>query len=124
LYDHLKISKTIIVLAIICSAWLTYVSHLFLSAHKPQLVMIALSSLVISYAVMEWINKLIKRGLDRFNNYVDSISMEVLIGSISGLLLGILTGVLSSYPLSMIRGIGVYLTLLSYRTIVYIRICN
>jgi len=118
-YDHLKISKTIIVLAIICSAWLTYVSHLFLSAHKPQLVMIALSSLVISYAVMEWINKLIKRGLDRFNNYVDSISMEVLIGSISGLLLGILTGVLSSYPLSMIRGIGVYLTLLFYGFSVY-----
>ncbi|HQA49484.1 MAG: PIN/TRAM domain-containing protein [Syntrophomonadaceae bacterium] len=119
MYDHLKISKTIIVLAIICSAWLTYVSHLFLSAHKPQLVMIALSSLVISYAVMEWINKLIKRGLDRFNNYVDSISMEVLIGSISGLLLGILTGVLSSYPLSMIRGIGVYLTLLFYGFSVY-----
>jgi hypothetical protein len=80
---------------------------------------IALSSLVISYAVMEWINKLIKRGLDRFNNYVDSISMEVLIGSISGLLLGILTGVLSSYPLSMIRGIGVYLTLLFYGFSVY-----
>jgi uncharacterized protein YacL len=120
LYDHLKISKTIIVLAIICSAWLTYVSHLFLSAHKPQLVMIALSSLVISYAVMEWINKLIKRGLDRFNNYVDSISMEVLIGSISGLLLGILTGALSSYPLSMIRGVGVYLTLLLFALCVYL----
>jgi len=120
LYDHLKVSKMIIVLAIICSAWLTYVSHLFLPAQKPQLIMIALASLIISYLAMEWLKNLVKRSIEKFNQYVDSISMEVLIGSTSGLLLGILTGALSSYPLSMIRGVGVYLTLLLFALCVYL----
>lgn len=120
MYDHLKVSKMIIVLAIICSAWLTYVSHLFLPAQKPQLIMIALASLIISYLAMEWLKNLVKRSIEKFNQYVDSISMEVLIGSTSGLLLGILTGALSSYPLSMIRGVGVYLTLLLFALCVYL----
>jgi len=120
LYGHLKVSKIIIVLAIICAAWITYVSHLFLPAQKPQLIMIALASLVISYTAFGWVKNLINRSLAAFNRYLDSVSMEVLIGSISGLLVGILTGALSSYPLSMLKGIGVYFTLLVFIICVYL----
>lgn len=119
MYGHLKVSKPIIVLAIICAAWITYVSHLFLPAQKPQLVMIALASLIISYAAMGWVNNLIGRAVVGLNRYLDSISMEVLIGSTSGLLVGLLTGILSSYPISMIKGIGVYLTLLVFALCAY-----
>lgn len=120
MYGHLKVSKLVIVLAIICAAWITYVSHLFLPTQKPQLVMIALASLVISYAAFGWIKSVISRSMAALNRYLDSVSMEVLIGGTSGLLVGILTGVLSSYPLSMLKGIGVYLTLLVFILCAYL----
>jgi hypothetical protein len=85
LQNHLKLSKPIIGLAIICAAWITYVSHLFFTAQKPQLVMIALISLVISYTAMGWVNNLFKRIIAGFNSYLDSVSMEVIVGSSTGL---------------------------------------
>ncbi len=118
--NHLKLSKPIIGLAIICAAWITYVSHLFFTAQKPQLVMIALISLVISYTAMGWVNNLFKRIIAGFNSYLDSVSMEVIVGSSTGLMFGILTGVLGSYPLSMLKGVGAYLTLLVFAICVFL----
>lgn len=107
-------------LALIGSAWVTYVSHLFLSAQPPQLVMIGLASLVICYTAMKWVVSVLNFALKRFNRRLDSLSLEVVLGGTSGLLLGTLVGLLSSYPLSMIRGAGVYLTLIVFAVCGYI----
>lgn len=111
MYDRLKISKSLMAIAVVCSSWITYVAHLFLSVPTPQLVMIGVASLVLCYMGMGWTAKLIGTVFHRFNQQLDALSLEVLLGGTSGLLLGILVGVLSSYPLSMINGAGVYLTL-------------
>lgn len=65
--------------------------------------------LLVSYLVLQVLVGYCRKGVRRFNEILETTSIDILLGGIAGLLLGIMVGVMSTYPLSMLRGFGNYL---------------
>lgn len=57
---------------------------------------------------------LLSKGIILLNRWLDNTSIEVLLCGSAGLIAGALVGILSSYPLSVVRGAGNYLTFISF----------
>jgi len=62
----------------------------------------------------------LSKGWKSFNRWLDSTSIETLLGGTAGLMLGILIGLLGSYPFSLIRGAGSYLAILGFLLCAYL----
>lgn len=70
--------------------------------------------LLVSYLVLHVLVGYCRKGIRRFNEILETTSIDILLGGIAGLLLGILVGALSTYPLSMLRGFGNYLVIVVF----------
>lgn len=112
MYKNIKLSKPLLVFAFIFSFWVINISKIFNLELSHQLA-IAIGAIVVFYLAGTWILGILKRVVKSINWLLDNTSIEVLLGGSAGLLVGIVVGVLSSFPLSMISGIGAYLTILA-----------
>ena len=98
-------------LAIIFGIWIVYIADYYFGLTWVWKVGLGLAAFLL-FALAARISMFgVKRIQNSFNSCLDNTSIEQLLGGILGLLLGIVTGVLSGYPLSMIDGLGSYLTL-------------
>lgn len=109
--NKLTVSRYLLFSALIFGIWAAYVSEIFLPLDPVWKLVTGFGGAVFFYLSAGGFITMLNRLKRTFNRFVDNISIEILIGGIAGLLVGILVGYLSSYPLSMIRGIGGYLTI-------------
>ncbi|NLB88719.1 MAG: TRAM domain-containing protein [Syntrophomonadaceae bacterium] len=113
MYKKIKFSKVLLLIAFIFGLWVISISKMFNLELSHQLL-VGIGGVVVFYVVSNWLLNYWKRVRRSIDWLLDNTSIEVLLGGSAGLLVGIVVGVLSSFPLSMIRGIGVYLTLLTF----------
>jgi uncharacterized protein YacL len=111
MYKRLSISKTLLLFSSLIAIWAVYMSHIFLHPSINGQVLTGLGVFIVFYISSGLLLKAARRIMRGINHFLDNTSIEVLMGGTLGLLVGILVGVLSSFPLSMIRGLGVYLTI-------------
>lgn len=98
-------------LAIIFGIWIVYLADFYFGLSSVWKVGVGLGAFLF-FALTTKITVFgLKQMQNSFDHYLDATSIEKLLGGILGMLLGIVCGVLSSYPLSMLDGIGEFLTL-------------
>ncbi|QGU00750.1 hypothetical protein SYNTR_2156 [Candidatus Syntrophocurvum alkaliphilum] len=107
-------SKILFVSAIIFGIWSVYILSMYLNLGIIWQMVLGILSTSLFYITFGWLGKVIRLGMNKFNQFIDNISIEVMLGGTSGLLVGVLVGLLSSYPLSMISGIGGFLTFCTF----------
>lgn len=112
--NKLSVSKPLLLMALIFGLWVTYLSKLYTSANLSGQMVLGIISFLIFYVWSGWFTKTIRRIRQNLNYFLDNTSVEKLIGGSAGLLLGALVGLLSSYPFSMLNGVGTYLTLATF----------
>lgn len=111
MHNRLVISRPLLIFALIAGIWVAYVSYLLLNLNLVGIGILFVGTFVGVYMGFGWALSWWHRGVKAFNQHLDSTPVEVLLGGVAGLLVGILVAVLSSFPLSMIRGVGVYCTI-------------
>ncbi len=99
-----KLIKPLLLLAFIGAAWASYSFNSFLGLNKVWQVVLGGISWAMCYLLGAWLLGLSLKGWRRFNRWMDSTSIEILLGGTAGLILGVFVALLSSYPLSMIKG--------------------
>lgn len=104
-------SKKLFILALIFGAWAAYMARPFLSLGPLWNLTIGVVVAMFFYLGSVLIKTLVRRSIAALNQSLDAIPAQVLLGGTSGLFLGILVGVLSTFPLSLLDGIGDFLTL-------------
>lgn len=104
-------SKKLFFLALIFGLWAAYTVRPFLSLGSLWNVTLGLVAAVFFYLVSALTLNLVRRSIFSLNQSLDAVPTEALLGGTSGLLLGVLVGVLSTFPLSLLDGIGEFLTL-------------
>jgi uncharacterized protein YacL len=75
---------------------------------------VGLAAALVFYTLITKSVKLLGRVAYSINRALDETSIESLIGGFCGLMAGALLGLISCYPFSMIRGAGVYLTIIIF----------
>ncbi|MEN6325573.1 MAG: PIN domain-containing protein [Syntrophomonas sp.] len=98
-------------LAIIFGIWIVYLADFYYGLSNAWKVGLGLAAFLLFALTTRMTVLGLKQMQNSFDSYLDSTSIEKLLGGTLGLVLGIVCGVLSSYPLSMIDGIGKFLTL-------------
>ncbi len=114
MFKKFNFSKSLLVLALIFGFWVMSISRIFISVDLFYQSLIGVGAAVSFYFGFGWIIALVNKGVRGINWLMDTTSIEVLLGGSAGLLIGIIVGVLSSFPLSLINGLGAYLTILVF----------
>ena len=106
--------KPLLIIAIIGGIWLSMgLQNWFTLDLSVRIALGGLGGILIyggGYLVLRVASRLRRK----FNRWLDSTSIEILLCGTAGLLLGVMVGLLISYPLSMLRGIGSYFAILSF----------
>ncbi len=114
MYNKTLISRNLSIMSLLIGAWTAYTIQVILQPGFPWLAGIGLVGAGLSYVVVSWLLGLGQRLSRSLNQRLDDIAIEVIIGGMAGLLMGILVGVLCWFPLSVLRGVGSYLALLTF----------
>ncbi|MGI5920559.1 MAG: PIN/TRAM domain-containing protein [Syntrophomonadaceae bacterium] len=109
--NKLSICKPLFLIALIFGLWVVFLFKGLAIVNLPGRVVAGLIAFLIFYIWSGWLLQGIKKLWQGLNYFLDNTSVEKLIGGAAGLLMGALVGLLSSYPFSMLSGIGTYLTL-------------
>jgi uncharacterized protein YacL len=109
-----SISKPILYLAFIFSVWASIAVKFYLTVTVGWQLAAGGGAGLLFYICSRYLWRVVLKGSQGFNIWLDKLDIETLLGGTAGLVLGVIVGYLSSYPLSMIRGLGVYLTILSF----------
>jgi uncharacterized protein YacL len=104
-------SRKLFFLALIFGVWAAYTVSPFLSLGSLWNLSLGLVAAVFFYLGSFLIINLARRSITSLNRMLDAVPTEALLGGTSGLFLGVLVGVLSTFPLSFLDGIGDFLTL-------------
>lgn len=107
-------SRPLIIIALIFALWAIYLSNYLLNLGPGWLAGIAVAAFLIFYISSGWCLHMFSRWIRHFNHLVDDTSIEIIFGGTAGLLFGVLLGALSTYPLSMINGVGTYITMVNF----------
>jgi uncharacterized protein YacL len=75
---------------------------------------------MLAYGLEVVICKFTAGGMKRFNRWLDNTSIESLVCGLAGMLIGALVGLLFSFPLQLIKGIGPYLMAISFVLLSYL----
>ena len=118
--NRIKKSKLSIGLALLIGLWTIYFIRLFLHFDTIYLLLIGLAAFAFGAWVLHYIESLFVRILGTLNRSLDELPIEVVVGGATGLLAGILTAVLSSFPLSLLGKFGAYLTMVFFIMLVYL----
>jgi len=111
MHKKLMISRNLFVLSLFIGIWVAYLTQVMLKLNIAWVAGVGIVVFAVSYISLGWSLSLSRNLINAFNQALDNTAIEVIFGAITGLLLGVIVGVLSSFPLSMIRGVGNYLTL-------------
>jgi len=110
-YKKILSKRILIFLVLVLGFWEVYMSKLFLGFNTGWKLVLSIVAILFFFVLAGRCIILFRRGLKALNFILDNTSIEVLLGGTAGLIVGILVGALSSYPLSMVRGAGSYLIL-------------
>ncbi|KUG02989.1 pili retraction protein pilt [hydrocarbon metagenome] len=114
MYNKLLISRKLSIMSLVIGAWSAYMIQVILKLDIAWIVGIGMITSLLCYIAVNWSLSVGRNFLKRLDQRLDDTAFEVIIGGMAGLMTGILVGVLSSFPLSMIRGLGSYLALLVF----------
>jgi uncharacterized protein YacL len=108
------ISRSLLLFAIIVGVWASYFANHYLHLRTGWRIAVGMLTAVIFYTAVAVLLKAAGKGIRGFNRLLDNTSIEIMVGGVLGLLVGVLLGLITVYPLSMIRGLGGYLTLIIF----------
>lgn len=114
LFSSKLFSLPLLMIALIFGLWLSYTTGNHLGLQGAYKISIGIMAALLFYFSSGWLLLGFIRSVRAFNRLLDNTSIEILLGGIGGLLVGVFLGLLSSYPLSMIKGSGAYLTILIF----------
>ncbi|HNX92632.1 MAG TPA: TRAM domain-containing protein [Syntrophomonas sp.] len=103
--------SSLLLFALIVGLWVSYFAGLYLHLAVVWRIVAGLAATLIFYMVFRVMFSAARRGIRKFNRLLDNTSLEIIIGGLLGLTVGVLLGLITCYPLSFIRGLGGYLTL-------------
>jgi uncharacterized protein YacL len=101
--------KPLLFLALIGGVWASYLMKSFVGINTLWQLAIGASSWILCYLLGVWLLSLGLRGWRRLNRWLDVTPIEGLLGGTAGLILGVFIALLSSYPLSMIKGASYFM---------------
>lgn len=104
-----RITIAVFLTALLGVFWMVQVTGLWNRGASVGTVAFIAAGIMVSYLVLNGIVVYCRKRIRVFYEMLETISIDVLLGGIAGLLLGIMVGVLSTYPLSMLKGWGNYL---------------
>ncbi len=104
-------SKKLFFLALIFGVWVAFMVRSLLNLGSLWSYTLGLTAAVFFYLGSYLIITLARRSIASLNRMLDAIPTETLLGGTSGLFLGVLVGVLSTVPLSLLDGVGDFLTI-------------
>jgi len=108
------ISVPIALFALICGVWASYITNLYLPSGRSWSIAAGTFTAALLYISAVWFVRSARRGIRRFNRILDYTSIEIVLGGVAGLMLGVLAGLICAYPLSVLRGAGSYLVLVVF----------
>ncbi|MBO8158011.1 MAG: TRAM domain-containing protein [Thermosyntropha sp.] len=93
------------------TGFLTYFLKMFFKLELYELLISGTLFFILSFVGMNRFLLWMKEGVKRLNKILENTSIEVILGGAAGLILGGIVGILSSFPFSLFKGIGNYITL-------------
>ncbi len=114
MYNKLLISRNLFFMALVIGTCLAYMLQVIVKFNMAWMIGVGLLCSALCYVVGSFLLTLGGNFIKMVNQRLDETAIEVIIGGMAGLLMGILVGVLSSFPLSTIHGLGCYLTLIVF----------
>ena len=104
-----KVSIPGFLVALLGTFWVVQTANLWLDIHGTTAIISILVFVLVLYAAFNRCTVFVRRKVSAIYLTLENASIEVLLGGVGGLLLGIIIGLLSAYPLSMLKGPGVHL---------------
>jgi uncharacterized protein YacL len=109
MYTSPRISTAVLLAALLGVYWVSQLAGLWNRGTTIEKIVFIAGGVLVSYLMLNGLVGYCRKGVRRLNEILETTSIDILLGGIAGLLLGIMVGVLSTYPLSMLRGWGHYL---------------
>ncbi|CFX03752.1 PIN domain [Syntrophomonas zehnderi OL-4] len=114
------ISSSLLLFALIFGIWSGYIANLYLSMNLAGRILVGMGGALLFYIVTGLMLKATRKMIRKFNRMLDSTSIEIVLGGAAGLLVGVLLGLITSYPLSVIEGAGAYIALSVFLLFAYL----
>ncbi len=108
------ISKPIALFALITGIWTSYIVNVYFRSNYGWSIAAALLTAMVFYITAILFVKMTRKGFRKINRWLDNTSLDIVLGGTAGLLIGGLVGLICTYPLSMLRGLGSYLILIVF----------
>jgi len=107
-----SVYRKLLCIALICGLWVGYMLKTYWGMDLVWLVAAGgiAGGLIYIAGIYTW--RLIQGTWFSFIHWLDNTSIENLLGGVAGLLIGVIIALLSSYTLTLIKGVGVYLAII------------
>ena len=109
---RIKISRTLLIPAIIIGIWTGYYSGIWLKDDLVWQIGLGSGITVLLYLAGVFVVKRVRAMLTYLDRVLDRIAVESLVGGLAGLFFGVIVAGLSSYPLSQMQGPFSYVTIM------------
>ncbi|MGE5391099.1 MAG: PIN/TRAM domain-containing protein [Deltaproteobacteria bacterium] len=116
----IKISRTLLIPAIILGIWTGYTSEIWLKNDLAWQIGLGIAAAMMLYLVGAFLIKRFRAMMIGLDRALDRIAVESLAGGLAGLFFGVLVAGLSSYPLSQLQGPLSYATILVFLGAVFL----
>ncbi len=120
MHKKIGISRNLFIISLSIGVWSAYMMQVILKFNISWMAGIGIVSAALFYLGMNCFLRMGRNFIKVINQRLDDTAIEVIIGGMAGSFMGILVGVLSSFPLAVIRGLGSYLTLLVFMISVWL----
>ena len=108
------ISVPLLLFALIMGLWVSYTAKMYVSGHSVDYFLAGLVTFLAFYVSSRFLLRRLRRGMRALNLIFDNMEIEILLGGTAGLIVGVLVGLLTSYPLSGMGPVGTYLTIIMF----------
>ncbi len=109
MYRKPKINTATLIAALLAVIWTVQLAGLWNRGSTLQVTALSAGGVLVSYLMLNRLVGYFRKAIQKFNEMLETTSIDILMGGVAGLMLGIMVGVMSTYPLSMLRGWGNYL---------------
>ncbi|MGS0765785.1 PIN domain-containing protein [Syntrophomonas curvata] len=109
--SEISFSGRLFLLALIFGIWAAYTVQQLLPLKPLWNLGLGIIAAVLFYLGFALLVRLARKAVAYMNRTLDSVPSDILLGGMAGLFMGILVGVLSTFPLSLLDGVGDFLTL-------------
>lgn len=114
MHKKLYITKSLLILSLGSGVGVLYLLQSILNFNTSWAAGGSIIAFIFCYLLLGWSWSMITKWRNAFNQLLDNTSIDIILGGASGLLLGIIVAVLSSFPLSLIRGMGSILVMIVF----------